>query len=147
MWQTCHLSAGGKLVSFASSWKQVICNFCNGLEIGIIPLQVCLYSKQCSGRKGSWCMWRDESGTGTAHRDLFGPTVLIILDLWSAAERGRGLKWRGQAESEGLAQLLLVGMRNSSVERDMSWCWSNEIPVWLVWVRLYGNNGLGKAST
>lgn len=37
-------------------------------------------------------MWRDESGTGTTHRDLFGPTVLIILDLWSEAERWRGLK-------------------------------------------------------
>lgn len=147
MWQACHLSAGGKLVSLASNWKQVICNFCNGLETEIVSPQVCLHSKQCSGRKSSWCMWRDESGTSNTHRDLFGPRALISVDLWSAAERRRGLKWRGQAESGSLAQLLLVGMRNSSIERDMSWCWSNEIPVWLVWVRLFGNNGLGKAPT
>lgn len=147
MWQTCHLNAGGKLVSLPSNWKQVICNFCNGLETGIISLQVCLHSKQCLGRKCSWCMWRDESSTSSTHRDLFGPTALISLDLWSEAKRSRGLNWRGQAESEGLSQLLLVGMRNSPVERDVSWCWSHEIPMWLVWVRLFDNNGLGKATT
>lgn len=56
---------------------------------------------------------------------------------------------KGQTEAWDLIQLLLVGVRKSYVERDVSWCWSNEVPMGLVWVGLvtaWSNSGLGKAT-
>lgn len=49
------------------------------------------------------------------------------------------------------ACLLLAGTRKSTVERGMTWCWSNGFPMVLVWVGIipasFSNSGLGKAMT
>lgn len=70
-------------------------------------------------------MWREQESTGATHRDSLPPQLILAglslpLGLNDCNWKEERSEMEGANRSQGLIQLLVVGLRKSYVERDVS---------------------------